>query len=385
MADALARASRNLSQPTQPVSPEAIAAIASTVLPESVAEALTSARARAHSPSRRSDHRGDRRSAARRVRRSTAVMRRSGAPACPCRQVPTRLSPRRTDHASGHGAQPRSGEPTAASTIRRACRSFPALPFLTLIQLARLGFVDPAAAALAAARVPAPAHVFAAAVAGKTLDPPARGWERSEAERAAVRLASGLERGRGRCRARRARGRRRHHRAGHWRAALVDLYVEGRSSDADVCVTRTGEERICGEEAGLLPIAWVEGDAELQEVLAQLGNPAVRTNDVLRPLFELLRTPPRDRRNQRPRRRARARSNRGNRDRQPRSGAVGRRRRRALTIERLRDLEASVVVADRVTIGVPRGQRWLDLRRAGLLDAWPVPWAPGGIWELVTW
>ena len=56
-----------------------------------------------------------------------------------------------------------------------------------------------------------------------------------------------------------------------------------------------------------------------------------------------------------------------------------------LAFERLRDLDAQVVVGDRVMIGVPRGQRWLDLRRAGLLDAWPIPWAPGGVWELVTW
>ena len=70
----------------------------------------------------------------------------------------------------------------------------PALPFLTLIQLARLGFTEPAAAALAAARVVAPAHVFAAAVAGKVLEPPGRGWARDERELDAVRLASGLER-----------------------------------------------------------------------------------------------------------------------------------------------------------------------------------------------
>jgi hypothetical protein len=56
-----------------------------------------------------------------------------------------------------------------------------------------------------------------------------------------------------------------------------------------------------------------------------------------------------------------------------------------LALERMRDLEAQVTLRDRVTIGVPRGQRWLDLSRAGLLDAWPVPWACGGLWELVTW
>jgi hypothetical protein len=379
--DALARASRNLSQPTQPVSPEVIAAIASAVLPESVAEPSP-----AHVPERTLllagaiiAATGDRLPDASTIdgvmhRAARGVPVSTGADAPFAETHGPRLSP------SGTAAL---RQPTAASTIRGPA-VVPALPFLTLIQLARLGFVHPAAAALAAARVPAPAHVFAAAIAGKTLDPPARGWERSEAERAAVRLASGLDQG--------------EVDAGLaeiaatvdiivpvWRAALVDLYVEGRVKDADVCVTRRGEDRICGEEAGLLPIAWVQGERELQEVLAQLGNPAVRTNDVLRPLFELL---------------------------EPRRGiagisapaverelgaivgtAIGSLGQElwgddadsALTIERLRDLEASVVVADRVTIGVPRGQRWLDLRRAGLLDAWPVPWAPGGIWELVTW
>ena len=170
-----------------------------------------------------------------------------------------------------------------------------------------------------------------------------------------------------------------------WRAALVDLYVEGRPSDADAYVTTFGEERICGEEAGLLPIAWIEGDAELQAVLAQLGQPLVREGDALAPLIDLLR---------------------------PRRGlpgldapvlerhlgaivgtAIGSLGQELwgeeadvpLAFERLRDLEAQVVVGDRVTIGVPRGQRWLDLRRAGLLEAWPIPWAPGGLWELVTW
>ena len=56
-----------------------------------------------------------------------------------------------------------------------------------------------------------------------------------------------------------------------------------------------------------------------------------------------------------------------------------------LTFEQLRDLEARVVVGDRVTIGLPLGQRWLDLHFAGLLDAWPVGWASRDIWELVTW
>ena len=168
-------------------------------------------------------------------------------------------------------------------------------------------------------------------------------------------------------------------------AALVDLYVEGRASDADVCMTAIGDERLCGEESGLLPIVWVEGDGELGQVLTQLGDPIVREGDVLAPLVELF-TPRRGI----PGLDARALERH--------LGAIvgtaigslaqevwGEEADIPLAFERLRDLEARVVVRDRVTIGVPRGQRWLDLRRVGLLDAWPVDWAPGGVWELVTW
>ncbi len=260
----------------------------------------------------------------------------------------------------------------------------PALPFLTLIQLARLGFTEPAAAALAAARVAAPAHVFAAAVAGKVLEPPGRGWARNERELDAVRLASGLERDdvdAGLAELAAASDAV----APAWRAALVDLYVEGRASDADAYVTASDEERICGEEVGLLPIAWVDGDAELHDVLAQLGQPVVREGDALAPLVDLLS----------PRRGI---PGLGAPTLERQLGAIvgtaigslgqelwGEEADVPLAFERLRDLEAQVVVGDRVMIGVPRGQRWLDLRRAGLLEAWPIPWAPGGVWELVTW
>ena len=132
--------------------------------------------------------------------------------------------------------------PRAAATIAAGPAVVPALPFLTLIQLARLGFTDPAAAALAAARVEAPARVFAAAVVGKALDPPKRGWERTEVELAAVRLASGLEQididaGLGDLVA-----------ASDivvpaWRAALVDLYVEGRGERCRRVRDRVGRRR----------------------------------------------------------------------------------------------------------------------------------------------
>jgi hypothetical protein len=56
-----------------------------------------------------------------------------------------------------------------------------------------------------------------------------------------------------------------------------------------------------------------------------------------------------------------------------------------LALDRLADLEVELRLDATIAVAVPRGQRWLDLRRVGLLDRWVVPWAPGGFWDLVTW
>ena len=309
-----------------------------------------------------------------RIASRTAAMRSEGARPSETRQQP-------------NGARSLAASvvvPKTAAVRPAGPAIVPALPFLTLIQLARLGFTEPAAAALAAARVGAPPHVFAAAVAGKVLEPPGRGWARDERDLDAVRLASGLEQDEIDVALAEVAA------ASDvvtpaWRAALIDLYVEGRSSDADAYVTASEDERICGEEAGLLPIAWVEGDDELGDVLAQLGQPVVRQGDALAPLVGLFKP-----------RRGIPGLDAPTLERQ--LGAIvgtaigslgqelwGNDADLPLTFDRLRDLEARVVVGDRVVIGLPRGQRWLDLRRAGLLEAWPIPWARGDAWELVTW
>ena len=259
-----------------------------------------------------------------------------------------------------------------------------ALPFLILVQLYRLGYVEPATAALLAAGVRTPAASFAAAVAGKVVDPPERGWRRKPDEHLAIELVSGLT------------SEQVDAAATRWadqsevllaplRSALVELYADGRSRHEEVIRTRVGDDVIYGEALGLLPISWTGSPGQAAGVLAQLGDPPVRDSDVLAPLVETIGprrglpgydTPELERL----------------------LGAVvgtalgslaqelwGEDADAVVALERLWDLEAQVTVRDRVTVAVPRGQRWLDLRRAGLLATWPAPWAPGGLWELMTW
>ncbi len=260
----------------------------------------------------------------------------------------------------------------------------PALPFLVLVQLHRLGFLAPATSALAAAGVTPAGAALAAAVAGKALSPPRHGWQRTPAERRAVELASGLT------------AEEIDATAGLWaenadvvcgplRAVLAGLYAEGRSRYDELAVTRVDDDVLWGEEAGLLPISWAAGEDDLSSVAAVLGDPPHRDSQVLAPLVDALA----------PRR---GLPGRNATEIERVLGAVtgtalgslaqelwGREADTLLALERLGDLEALIRVGERTTIGVPRGQRWLDLRRVGLLDAWPAPWAPGGLWELVTW
>ena len=65
-----------------------------------------------------------------------------------------------------------------------------ALPFLATAALARLGYLNAVAAALAAEALPLP--TFAQALAAKLLDPPAHGWRRSSRDDDTVAAVAGL-------------------------------------------------------------------------------------------------------------------------------------------------------------------------------------------------
>lgn len=283
----------------------------------------------------------------------------------------------RTHEGSSSAAPDRRPERSRAAVV-------PALPFLVLVQLHRLGYVEPASAALGAAGVVPAGSSFAAAAAGAVLDPPEHGWRRTPDERRAVELAAGLTPDQVDA-ALLACAERTTLLHAPLRGALAELYAAGRARADPLELTRAGEDLICGEARGALPLVWSGSRTELAAVLAAVGQPPVLETDRFARLAAALHD-------------HRAFPGRTVPDLERVFRAVAGTALGSLALElwgedadallaltRLRGLEARVEVDDRVRVGLPRGQRWLDLSRIGLLDTWPVPWAAGGVWELVTW
>jgi len=289
-------------------------------------------------------------------------------------------------------SRPPPAEPAAAIVPARAVPVpdvVPALPFLVLIQLYRIGYLDGLMAAAAAAGLPDGAAALAAALAGKCLPPPDPDGDRAPADQAAILAAAGLPAGPLAAA------------AGHLhrsedsvleplRAALTGCYAEGPAPHEPLVVSRCPDGVVCGERAGALPIAWVRTDRDLAPVLAQLGRPPVRFADTFAAFAAEFS-----------RRRAFPGLPHGDLERHLGAAAgtalgslaaelwprqAGDAGAPLLALDRLGDLEARIDIAvDRIGVGIPRGRRWMELGSLGLLDAWPVPWAPGGRWELVTW
>jgi hypothetical protein len=262
-------------------------------------------------------------------------------------------------------------------------RVVPALALLVLAQLSRIGYVDGMEAAARAAGLPGGGAALGGAVAGKVLAPPVRGWRRDPSELAAIALASGGRAGRDWTA---DVGRRADALVPALSAALVAAYADGRSANDEVLVAATSDGVLVGEEEGLLPIAWVAARDGLDVTLNALGCPPVRRGDEFRPLVEALT----DRRAL-PRTRAAALE-------RHLGAAVG----TALgvlaldlwgpsataldALERLGDLEARAEpTLGALSLEIPRGRRWMDLSRAGLLDWFRIPWLAGGRLEVGTW
>jgi hypothetical protein len=228
--------------------------------------------------------------------------------------------------------------------------------------------------------------VIAAGVAGKVLAPPERGWRRSRAEAEAVAVASGVPPGEADSIAH-ALQTDAELMIPPLESALAALYAAGRSAADEVVVTATADGVVCGEAEGALPIAWLADLGALDPLLDQLGRPPLRHTDLFAPLaHELaarsacphLEVPSLERH----------------------AGAVagtalgsiaqelwgtGVANAPLLALERFANLEVELRPGDVLAVAIPRGQRWLDLSRAGLLDRWEIPWARGGCWELVSW
>jgi hypothetical protein len=302
------------------------------------------------------------------------------------RPEPRRPAPGAPDEVAPAAPEQRTAEPSLAVAPAQVV---PALPLLVLAELSRIGYLHALAAAAGVAGLPGGGAALGAALAGKTLPPPARGWDREPAQTEAIALAAG--------------------RAPDWvpaglaavalredallpplAAALQGAYAEGRSAHDEVVVTGGPHGLICGEAEGLLPAAWVTTDDELEAALSSLGDPPVRRGDDFLLLADAL----------------------GERLALPRTGAAALERHLGaaagtalgllatdlwggaddepptplLALERLADLDARVeATPGGVVVGLPRGQRWLDLRRAGLLAPYVVPWLPGGRLEIATW
>ncbi len=261
----------------------------------------------------------------------------------------------------------------------------PALPFLALVQLVRIGYAS-AMVAAAGGRTQI-LQALAAGIAGKVLPPPARGWRREPAEDTAVTAASGLDPA-ALSRAALAARSDEPQLARPLRDALVSLCADGRARTEPIELTECPQGIICGDRVAGLPLAWVATRRELADVLSTLGDPPVHRSAqfsgfaadlAARRAFPGVELPELER-------------------------ALGAAAGAALgslayelwpdladgvspglLIERFADLEARVETTDRLTIGIPRGRRWLDLHHHGLVDAWAVPWNATGLWELVTW
>jgi len=302
---------------------------------------------------------------------------------------PVAVAPRT---AASQPGTPSASRTRGASATRQprtpAEQVVPALPLLVLAQLSRIGYVDAILSAVVAAGLSHGAGALGAAVAGKVLSPPGRGWRRERADAAAVALASGgpaeqLPEALG------ALGAREQELVAPLASALQAAYAEGRSADDELLVWAGDEGIVCGEEEGLLPAAWVASEPELDAVLASLGRPPVRRGAGFEALARALHGRP-----------GLPRTDAPALERQLGAaagtalgliavnlwGAAGQATTPLLALERLGDLEARIRRGrDGLLVSIPRGQRWFDLRRGGLLELFAIPWLHAGRLEIGTW
>jgi hypothetical protein len=262
----------------------------------------------------------------------------------------------------------------------------PGLPFLIMVQLGRIGYLDALVGVAQAVGDVGAAQVWAAGLAGKALPPPDRGWRRRPVEIDAIAVSAALPPGEADGMAHAVQDR-----LGAMTAplesALVALYAAGRSAADEITATRTDRGVVCGETAGALPVVWLADDSGFAPILDQLGGPPLTYSGLFAPLAETFGTRLAFPHLDVPQLERHVGAAIG-----AALGSLGQElwgpdlpNAPMLAIERLADLEVELRLADVLAVAIPRGQRWLDLGRAGLLDRWAIPWAHGGYWELVSW
>jgi hypothetical protein len=148
-----------------------------------------------------------------------------------------------------------------------------ALPFLLLAPLARIGYLEALAAVLEMAKLSRHAHLFAAALGYKILDPPERGWRRSVASQTAAAALVGVPdpiaeeflvdfaRQIG-------------PHTGPLDALLADTLIRGHTLGKPLILTRAADEHntsyLLTDAEGCFPIAWITGVEPLTQIVRRL-------------------------------------------------------------------------------------------------------------------
>jgi hypothetical protein len=148
-----------------------------------------------------------------------------------------------------------------------------ALPFLLLAPLARIGYLETLAAVLEMAKLSRHAHLFAATLAYKILDPPERGWRRSVASQTAAAALAGVpDPIADEFLVDFARQIGPH--TGPLDALLADTLIRGHTLGKPLVLTRVADERntsyLLTDAEGCFPIAWITGIEPLTAIVRRL-------------------------------------------------------------------------------------------------------------------
>ncbi|WP_331453850.1 hypothetical protein [Streptomyces sp. SS162] len=198
-------------------------------------------------------------------------------PAAAGRAEPGRPGRADQDRPATRAPAPR-GSATAARPATGEVRVWSALPFLLTGPLARVGYLDAVAPALAGARLADDAPLFAAALAYKVLKATGRGWRRDERDSEAAAAFAGLappvpEQALTRF-------------ADTARPALPVLdgvlalaVCRGHDPADPLLLTGAGGGLLLLDAQGVFPVAWTSGAAELLPHWRNSGRPAVLVCD----------------------------------------------------------------------------------------------------------
>jgi hypothetical protein len=187
---------------------------------------------------------------------------------------------------SACSAQPETDRPPARPSIKinrgrrrkTECRIPSALPFLLLGPLSRMGYLKTLTATTEAANCLDELPLFAAALAYKVLEPPARGWRRNPAMSVAASAFAALEETPGELDLV-AFARRISPHLSPLDAAISGALIAGHDPRQPLLLHRTGSDTDDGlllvDVEGCFPISWSPGPHGLRQPLIQLDSSVV--------------------------------------------------------------------------------------------------------------